>query len=172
MSTAAAPRRHGDKPFILTRVFAAPRQRVWRAWTDRDELMRWFGPAGFAMPVCRLDLRAGGGLHYCLRDAAGHEMWGKWTFREVVAPERLVLVQSFSDAQGGITAHPMAPTWPRETLSETRFVEADGKTSMELRWSVHNGTPEEHATFDAAHDGMRQGWAGTMAQLDAHLARG
>jgi uncharacterized protein YndB with AHSA1/START domain len=99
-------------------------------------------------------------------------MWGKWIFREVAAPARLVLISSFSDAQGGITSHPLAPTWPRETLSTTTFTEQDGKTVVEIRWQVWNGSEEEHRTFDAAHAGMTQGWTGTFEQLAAYLAKG
>ena len=168
--TTTAPRRNGDKPFIITRTFAAPRALVWRAWTDAKELPKWFGPAGSSIPTCTLDLRPGGTFHYCMRTAEGLEMWGKWTFREVVVPERLVLIQSFSDPQGGITTHPMSPTWPRETLSRTTFTEHAGKTTMELHWTVWNGTDEEHATFDGAHGGMSQGWGGTMDRLTAYLA--
>ena len=170
MNTAAATRRSGDKPFIIRQTFDAPRLRVWRAWTVREELMRWFSPQGFTLTTCTLDLRPGGSMHYCMRSADGHEMWGRWSIREVVTPERLVVVSSFSDAQGGITTHPMSPTWPRETLSTTTFSERDGKTELEIRWLVHNGTPEEHATFDAAHAGMQQGWSGTFTQLAAYLA--
>ena len=87
-----------------------------------------------------------------------------------MAPERLELIQCFSDPQGGISVHPMVPTWPRETLSRTTFTERAGKTTMELRWSVWNGTDEEHATVDAAHGGMSQGWGGTMDRLVTYLA--
>jgi uncharacterized protein YndB with AHSA1/START domain len=165
-----APRSQGSKPFVTTRVLNAPRAKVWKAWTDRGELMKWFGPAGFPLTSASMDLRPGGVFHYCLRSADGKEMWGKWTFREIVAPERLVLVSSFSDAQGGISRHPMAPTWPRETLSTTRLTERDGKTTLELTWAALNATPEEQQTFDGAHAGMEQGWSGTFAQLTAYLA--
>ena len=172
MTATAAARRDGDKPFIIVHTFAAPRPRVWRAWTDPAELKQWFGPAGVTMPTCAMDLRPGGTFHYCMRTPDGKDMWGKWTFREIAAPERLVTITCFSDAQGGITRPPFAPTWPQETLAVTTFTEDAGKTRMELRWSVHNGTAEEHQTFDAAHAGMRQGWGGTIAALEAYLAHG
>jgi uncharacterized protein YndB with AHSA1/START domain len=174
MTTApAAARRHGDKPFIIRRTFAAPRERVWRAWTAVDELKQWFSANGFTMAHAAMDLRPGGTFHYGLRSPDGQEMWGKWVFRAITAPERIELLHSFSDAQGGIAVHPMAPTWPRELLSTTTFREEQGHTTVEIRWTVWNGTPEEHQTFDAdcAHDGMTHGWTGTLDQLAAHLAK-
>lgn len=172
MNASSPARRNGDKPFVISRLFTAPPQKVWRAWTDKAELQRWFGPAGMTMPVCNIDLRTGGVCHYCLRTADGHEMWGKWIFRQIVEPKSLILIQSFSDAQGNVTAHPMSPTWPRETWSETAFSPRDGGTLMEIRWTAINATETEHATFDAAHDGMRQGWGGTLDRLAEHLAKG
>ena len=75
--------------FIVTRVFDAPCTRVWAAWTERAQLMQWFGPKGFTIPVCNLDLREGGTFHYCMRGANGVEMWGRWEFLEIFAPEKL-----------------------------------------------------------------------------------
>ena len=101
-----------SKDFVTTRVFDAPRDLVWKAWTDPERLKEWFGPKGVTIPVCRMDLRPGGTFHYAMRMPNGQDMWGKWTFVEVVAPEKLVLISSFSDEKGGITRHPMSPNWP------------------------------------------------------------
>src|SRR4051812_23002306 len=122
---AVAP---ADRPFVISRAFDAPRELVWKAWTERDQLMQWFGPKGFTMTVANLDFRPGGVFHYCLRSADGHEMWGKFVFREIVPPVRIVHEHSFSDAQGNITTHPMSPTWPRQMLATTTFAEHQGRT--------------------------------------------
>ena len=156
--------------FVIKRVFAARRETVWKAWTERDRLVQWFGPKGFKITTANLDLRPGGTFHYCLRSPDGHELWGKFVYREIVAPERIVLVNSFSDAAGGLTRHPKSPTWPLEMLSATTFTEQDGKTTMTLKWSPLNATEEECKTFAAAHKGMEQGWTGTLDQLTEYLA--
>ena len=160
-----------QQDFVISRIFDAPRQQVWRAWTDREELMKWFGPKGCTLPHATLDLRPGGIFHYAMRTPDGHEMWGKWTFREIIAPEKLVLVSSFSDAQGGITRHPMSAYWPLETLSTTTFEEQGGKTKLTIRWAPWNATESERNTFAEAHSGMQQGWGGTFEQLAAYLAK-
>jgi uncharacterized protein YndB with AHSA1/START domain len=157
--------------FVITRVFDAPRELVWRAWTERDQLMQWFGPKGFTMPVATLDFRPGGSLLYCLRSPDGKEMWGKFVYREIVPPERIVLVNSFSDANGGLTRHPFSPTWPLELLATTTFAEQNGRTTITLRWTPINASESERQTFDSSHDSMRQGWTGTFDQLDEFLAR-
>ena len=97
-------------------------------------------------------------------------MWGKWVFREIAPPGRLVAVTSFSDAAGGVSRHPLSPTWPLQTLPDTAFEAAsDGRTAITVRWSPHEATDEERRTFAASHDAMRQGWGGTFDQLAAYL---
>lgn len=159
------------EPFILTRTLNAPRDVVWKAWTERDRLMQWFSPKGFVMSKSTLDLRPGGIFHYCLTSSDGKDMWGKWTIREVVKPERLVVVVSFSDEKGGMTRHPFSPDWPRETFSETTFTEQGNKTLLTIRWAPLNATEAEIRTFDENRAGMNQGWGGTMEQLEAYLTK-
>ena len=143
--------------FVITRTFAAPRAVIWRAWTDAEELKKWFGPKGCTLPYASMDFRPDGVFHYAMRTPDGKEMWGKWTFREIVAPEKLVLVSSFSDAQGGITRHPLSNTWPLETLSTTTFEEQNGRTTITIHWSPLNASLQEISTFDGAHESMRMG---------------
>lgn len=155
--------------FVISRVFDAPRELVWKAWTEPDRLMQWFGPKGVKMPACKMDFRPGGIFHYCMLTPDGTEMWGKWMFREIEAPSRLVLVSSFSDAAGGITRHPFNAQWPLETLSTTTFEVQDGQTLLTIRWKPLNPTAEERATFQQSHASMQQGWGGTMEQLGNYL---
>ena len=160
-----------DREIVMSRVIDAPRDLVWKAWTERDRLMQWFGPKGFAMTDAKLDFRPGGMLHYCLRSTDGKEMWGKFVYREIAAPDRIVWVNSFSDEKGNLTRHPFSPTWPLEMLTTTAFTEEKGKTTVTVRWVPLNPTPEESKTFDSSRDGMRQGWTGTFDQLAEYLAK-
>ena len=166
----AASQEHVGEAFVLTRHFAAPRALVFEAFTQLDHLNRWMGPKGFALVDSTLDLRPGGVFHYGMRGPDGSTMWGQWIFREIVAPERLVVVVQFSDAAGGVTRHPLAGDWPLSTLSTTTFTEQDGGTLLTLRWQALDASAAESKRFDASHDGMRQGWGGTMDQLAAYLA--
>jgi uncharacterized protein YndB with AHSA1/START domain len=159
------------RPFVISRTFDVPRERMWKAWTEREQLMRWFGPKGFKMTTAKLDLRPGGIFHYCLRSPDGKEMWGKFIYREIAAPERIVLISSFSDEAGGITRHPMSPTWPREMLSTFTLEEPGGKTTVRIEWIPLNPTEEERKTFEGTYEGMKQGWGGTLDQLADYLVK-
>lgn len=99
-------------------------------------------------------------------------MWGKFVYRGIAAPERVVLIHSFSDEAGGITRYPMAPTWPREMFSTFTLENQDGKTIAQIEWVPLNPTAEERKTFDSSHEGMKQGWSGTFDQLTEYLAKG
>lgn len=159
------------EPFIISRVFDAPRELVFKAWTERERLMQWFGPKGFTMPAAKMDFRPGGSFHYCMRSPDGKEMWGKFVYREIVAPERIVLVSSFSDKDGNLTRHPFVPTWPLETLSTTTFEQHAGKTTLTIRWLPLNATEQERQTFANMRQSMNQGWTGTFEQLTEYLAK-
>jgi uncharacterized protein YndB with AHSA1/START domain len=153
-------------------VFDAPRELVWKCFTDAQHLKQWWGPKGFKVIVSTMDLRVGGTYHYGLKAPDGTIMWGKLTYREIQPQQRLLLVSSFSDEAGGKTRHPLNKDWPLEMLSVFTFEdEPGGGTKFTVRWQPHNATPAERRTFDAGRDGMRQGWSGTMDQLAAYLAK-
>jgi uncharacterized protein YndB with AHSA1/START domain len=155
---------------VIARVFDAPRELVFRAWTEPERLARWWGPKGFTMGVVSLDLRPGGIFLYSQRDPDGHEMWGKFVYREITPPERLVFVSSFSDEQGNTVRAPFSPDFPLEVLSTVTFVEHEGKTSLTLQGMPHAATEPERRWFEGFLGSMRQGWAGTLDQLAEYLA--
>ena len=160
------------KPFVITRTLNAPRKLVWQAFTEAERLKEWFGPKGFTPDVSKMDLRPGGTYHYRLKGPDGSTIWGKWVFREIVPQQRLVTISSFSDENAGVTRHPMAPTWPRETLSTFTFEDAgDGKTKITINWTPHDANEEEIKAFDAGRPSMTQGWSGTFEQLEAYLTK-
>jgi uncharacterized protein YndB with AHSA1/START domain len=169
-TTTASAETSSKRPFVITWTFAASRDAVFRAWTQRERLMQWFGPKGLTMVKADIDLRPGGLFHYGLQTPDGHEMWGKWVFREITAPEQIAFMASFSDAAGGVTRHPLSATWPLEMLSIVTFAQQDEGTLLILRAVPHGASEIESQTFASAHDGMQKGWAGTLHQLDAYLA--
>lgn len=159
------------KEFVISRTFDVPRDFMFKLWTDPAHMQRWWGPKGFTVVHSKMDLRPGGVYHYGMCSPDGHDMWGKFVFREIVKPERLVFVNSFSDEKGGLTRHPVSPTWPLEMLSTITFTEQGGKTTVTVRWLPLNPTEEERKTFEAGFDSMQKGWGGTFEQLGEYLAK-
>jgi len=156
--------------FVITREFDAPRDLVFAAWTEPERLAQWWGPKGFTVKVANVDLRPGGMFHYGMVGPDGSEMWGKFVYREIAPPERMVFTVSFSDENAGTTRHPMAPTWPAEMLNVVTFTAHGEKTTITLRSSAYNASEEERATFKAGHASMQGGFTGTFNQLAEYLA--
>ena len=158
--------------FVLSRVFDAPRDLVWKCFTDPKHIQHWWGPKGVTVVASKMDLRPGGTHHYGMKAPDGSVTWGLMVYREIVPPSKLVFINSFSDEKGGLARHPKAPSWPIEMLSVFTFEALPGgKTKFTVRWSPLNPTAEEQKTFDAGHASINQGWSGTMEQLEAYLAK-
>lgn len=161
-----------EPAFTLRRTFNAPRKLVWKAYTEAERLAQWWGPKGFELKVIKLDLRPGGLFHYAMTAPNGHQMWGKFIYRDLVAPQRMVFVVSFSDPEGGISRHPLSATWPLEMLNLLSLEETDGRTNLTLRCVSIHATEEERRTFAEGFSSMQQGYTGTLDQLEAFLEKG
>jgi uncharacterized protein YndB with AHSA1/START domain len=164
-----------ENEFVITRTFAASRDLVFKAWTEPDRLAKWWGPAGFKMRVMTLDLRPGGVFLYSMEGPPGGpmsgEVWGKFVYREIAAPRRLIFINSFADSAGNLKRHPMSATWPLEVLSTLTFEEHDGQTTVTLRGVPIHASDEERSTFEGGRSSMQQGFKGTLDQLADYLAK-
>lgn len=155
-----------EREIVLTRVFDAPRELVFRAWTEPERLVRWWGPNGFTVPHCTIDLRPGGVIHFCLRSSQGQDIWCRGVYREIVAPERIVVTSSFSDENGNPvppSGYGMSPEWPAETLMTVTFSEQEGRTTVTLRQAVGSAPDAERA-------GSQRGWNESFDRLAVCLA--
>src|SRR5260370_36434040 len=160
-----------ESEFAITRVFDAPHELVWKAFTEPERVERWWGPKGFTTRVHKLELRPGGVFLFSQRTPDGRDMWGKWVYREIVAPERLVVVNSFCDENENPVRHPMNPEWPLELLSSSTFTENQGRTTLTIRGIPINATESERKVFVAGKKSMDEGFTGTLDQLDEYLAK-
>jgi len=154
--------------YVLEREFDAPRELVWRTWTEADLLSHWYGP-GVETVIHKLDVAPGG--------VWLNEMkWGETSnfermeYIEVDPPARLVWLHSIANAEWEAAANPMMPDWPRVLLTTVTFAEKDGKTLLKLIWQPHNASPAELACFAAAMAGMDKGWVSGMDMLAEMLA--
>ncbi len=152
--------RAGGTDLVITRVLDAPRERVWKAWTDPEQVKRWWGPRPFTSPSCRIDLRVGGTYLFCMRAPDGKDYWSTGTYREIVAPERLVYTDSFADEKGNVVpaSHYGFPAdFPREFVVTVTLEAVGGRTRMTLR---HAGMPPgEHGRMAEA------GWSTSLDKL-------
>lgn len=107
----------GDREVVLTRVFDAPRDLVFDAFSKPELLKQWFGPRGWTLSVCEVDHRVGGGFRFVLTGPAGEQMGMRGVYRELVPPERSVHVESFDE-------------YPGESVVTSVFTEEDGRTTL------------------------------------------
>ncbi len=157
--------------FSMTRVFAAPREHVFKAWGESDSLRQWWGAKGSGIRIAKLDFSPGGGFHYVMQMPNGGDTWGKFSYQEIQAPEKIVFINGFADAEGNTIRNPFSAAWPLAVKNTLTLTESAGKTTLSLRGGPHNATDAEQKMFALAHPAMQMGFGGTFDQLDAYLAR-
>lgn len=158
-------------PLTVSRIFKAPLALLWEVHTSAAHQARWLSPGNPAAFVSHMDFRMGGTHLYGSPMPDGSMMWGKQVFQQIVPMKRVVAVQSFTDQDGNITPHPLAPTWPREMLSTNDYEDlGDGTSRLSVTWLPFNASDVEEATFDGARPGMQGGWDHQFGQIEAYIA--
>jgi uncharacterized protein YndB with AHSA1/START domain len=148
-ATAAA-----ERELILSRIIDAPRELVFRMWTDPAHLAKWWGPQGFTNPVCEIDARPGGALRIVMRAPDGTDYPMAGVFREIVAPERLVFTNCALDQDGNVLL---------DGLTVVTFAEEGGKTKLTVQTHAVAVVPAAARYLD----GMKAGWEQTLDGLEA-----
>ena len=143
----------GDREIVMTRVFDAPRHLVFDAFTKPDLLKRWFGPRGWSLVVCEVDLKVGGGFRFVLRGPDGTDMGMRGVYREIVRPERSVHMESFDD-------------YPGESQVTATLVEEGGRTTL----TVTVLYPSQEVRDIVIKTGMEHGAAESYDKLAELLA--
>jgi uncharacterized protein YndB with AHSA1/START domain len=147
-----------ERMLVITRIFDAPRELVFKAWTDPKHMAQWWGPKGFTNPVCEMDVRPGGALRIVMRapDGINYPMTG--VFREIVEPERLVFTNVAVDAEG----NPLL-----EGLTTVTFTEHRSMTKLILQTSAVG------LVADAVRmlEGMEEGWSQSLDRLAQHVVK-
>ena len=143
-----------ERKLLITRVFNAHRSLVFKAWTEPQHLVHWWGPQGFTLPSCTVDLRPGGTYRFCMRSPEGVDHWLQGIYREIIEPERLVFTYAFEDATGK-PGH--------ETLVTVTFAELGEKTKLTVHQAVFESVTvrDEHV----------RGWTEALDRLAGYLTQ-
>lgn len=157
-----------EKELTLSRDFDAPREVVWKAWTDPDMFMQWWGPKYFTTPISKIDLRVGGEYFSCMRSPDGQDFCSKGVYMEIVEPERLVMTDSFADKEGNkvsATYYGMGSEFPMEMQIKATFAEQNGRTKLIVKHSDVKNISETEL------NDMQQGWNESLDKLAELLAK-
>jgi uncharacterized protein YndB with AHSA1/START domain len=143
----------GERDLVITRVFDAPRELVWKAWTDPSRAMAWWGPRQYPATSMEMDARVGGKWRMCLTGVEdGRALWQHGVFQEVDEPERLVFTFVWEEeGERGV-----------ENIVSIEFEDRDGQTLMTFRQTPFLSAGER--------DGHTGGWSSTFDRLDDYLA--
>lgn len=129
------------RALVITRIFDAPRELVWKAWTDPDYVMRWWGPEHFTSPLAKIDLRVGGKYLFAMRDPEGKDYYSTGVFQKLEPPRELVYTDSFSDEHGNVvspSAYGMTDFPEATTVTVLLEDIGGGKTRLTL---INSGVP-------------------------------
>ena len=159
--------------FVITRQFKMPRSVVWKAWSEADQLKNWWGPKGCSVEIARLEFRPGGFFHYAMKFENAPTMWGRFNYREIAAPERMVWLNSFANENCSIARAPFSEVCPLEITNTVTFTENAGTTTVTLRAEPFGEVAEERKFFDelCSSGSLEQGYGGTFEQLAEQLAK-
>lgn len=149
---------------VITRIFNAPRELVWKAFSDVEMLKKWWGPRNFTSPAGTIDFRVGGKYHFCMRTPEGQDMWSTGIYQEIIPMEKIVNTDSFADKDGNVVSpesYGFDATFPKEMLVTLTFEDEHGKTKFTLS---HEGVPSK-----AMHDDMQIGWNESFDKLAESL---
>jgi len=147
-----APTQTAERELVITRLFDAPPELVWKAWTERGLVLKWLGPKDFTAEDFSLDPRPGGAWHSRMRSPDGREYSNRGVVREAVEPERLVFTFAWDNEDG-------SPG--REMLITITFADRDGATEMTFAQAVFESAEDR--------DGHREGWSESFDKLAAYL---
>jgi uncharacterized protein YndB with AHSA1/START domain len=147
-----------EHELVLTRIVDAPRELVFKMWTDPKRVAQWWGPHGFTNPVCELDARPGGAILIHMRGPDGTVYPMRGVYQEVVEPKRLVFISSALDANGNAMF---------EVLTTVTFAEHNGKTKQTLHARVIKRTAQAAPYLK----GMEAGWTQSLERLAERLAK-
>lgn len=153
----------------ISRIFNAPRELVWKAWTEPERMKKWWGPETFTTPYITIDFRVGGKYLVCMRSPEDKDFWSTGSYLGIEPLQKLTMTDSFADENGNAVSasyYGMSSVFPMESRVEFDFDEDDNKdrTRFTMVYEDVSGIPEEH------RKDMTQGWNEMFDKLSGYLA--
>jgi uncharacterized protein YndB with AHSA1/START domain len=157
--------------FEMDRVFTARIDQVWNAWSEREQLAKWWGPKGCSLKALRLEFWAGGFFHYMMRFENAPAMWGRFNYREIAPHKRIIWLNSFANDRCGIVRAPFSDLCPFEIENTATFEEREGTTRIKLHAEPFGASEDEIRFFAelCSSGSLEKGNAGMFDQLAEHL---
>ena len=167
--------KESDQKIIITRIFDAPRDLVWKAWTDPDLIKEWWGPKDFTAPSIQIDFRKGGKYLYCMHGPKGTEFdkdfWSAGFFKEIVPMKKIISTDFFADEHGNKvdpTSYGMKPEHPKEL---TVIITFEDVLTDQTKLTLEYPRPKSDVAFEAMkNSGMEMGWNQSFDKLEKTLS--
>ena len=155
--------------FTLERVYNAPREKIFDAFSSADHLCNWWGSLPFDLIVCELDFQVTGRFFYGLISSQ-HTFYGVFDYLEIEEASKIVFVNYFADSSGNPIRHPMNPSWPMKMLNSYSFESTeDEKTMFKITSVPWEATEEEIKVFEEGFSLLKAGFKGTLDKLELYL---
>ena len=152
-----------QKTITIKRTFDRLLRTVWKAWSEQENIKKWWGPKEYTCPDCTIDFRVGGKFLASMLGEDGKKIWSTGTYREIIPMKKIVNTDSFSDSEGNIVPpsyYNMPGDWEPELLITVEFEEVNGKTNMKLQ---HEGLPAEMI------DDCKKGWQSSLDKIEINF---
>jgi uncharacterized protein YndB with AHSA1/START domain len=150
----SAATKSAERELVVTRIIDAPRSLVFKAWTEPEQVARWWGPRGFVTTFCDMDIRPGGAFRCCMRSPAGTDHWKRGVYREIVELERIVFTFAWEDADGHLG---------HELLTTVTFADLGAQTRLTLHQMMFE-TVERR-------DDHRGGWTSCFGRFAEYMRK-
>lgn len=150
-----------ESTYTISRVFDAPRERVFAAWADCERIKQWWGPREWPTTSCKMDFRRGGTWHYGMTGPDGQQSWGLATYKEIKEPELILYVDAFSNAEGAISTE-----MPQMTI-RVEFADQGERTAVTSRTEFASAEEMKKILEMGAEEGFKETWD----RLEEYLAK-
>ncbi len=148
-----------DNDTYISRIIDAPRELVFKVWTEAEHLKHWFAPRGCTIHFAKIDIREGGGFLSCIKNPNYPDCWCKGSYIEIKAPERIIYKLEMTNEKGDLVVPDN--DWPQATVVTVSFMEMGRKTKFTLHQTVPEGIAKQKGAY--------QGWIDMFDILDEYI---